>query len=224
MKRWALVFVLALLAVSCTGEPSSTSETVPPQAAIEQAAAATDTPIPPTSTPLPPTDTPPPPTDTPLPPTHTPMPPTSTFTPEPPTDTPSPTPKPTEEPKTQATSADEIVGEYRLQTEKPAYHMLLVLGENGSFAMNVYNEQGKKVADGPSGTWYFEGAQLRVEYGSKCDTAPGRREEGVVGIYEVHSQMMGAEKPARLYFTLVEDQCTSHRQYWRQDVWHRVEP
>jgi hypothetical protein len=100
-----------------------------------------------------------------------------------------------------------------------------VLGGDGSFSMNVLNKEGSKAADGPQGTWRFEDGQIKLEYGAKCEIdAKGGKAEGVVGVYEVHYRMMGGDKPARLYFTPVGDQCLEHRTNWRRDKWSRVEP
>jgi hypothetical protein len=214
----SLVLAILFLALMACGAPEPISTPVPPA----------DTPVPPTETPVPPTDTPLPPTDTPVPPTDTPVPPTATPTPEPPTDTPSPSATPTLEAKIQATSAEEIVGEYFAGAYDggaaiPGYSYILVLGEDGSFSTERVDEKGSHRGDGPHGTWRFEDGLLVFEYRVKCVTSGGRT-EGIVGTYEVHYRLLGGDKPARLYFTPVDDQCEELRTDWRREAWNRYEP
>jgi hypothetical protein len=205
----SLVLMVLFLTLASCGAPQATSTPVP----------LTDTPVPPTLTAVPPTDTPVPPADTPVPSTPNP-------TPEPPTDTPSPTAKPTLEAKTQATSAEEIVGEFLQPARTAGYFRALVMGEDGSFSMNVVNDQGRTVEVGPRGTWRFEDTELKVEYSDKCVIGAHGTEtaEGIVGTYEVHYRMMGADKPTALYFTPVDDGCVDHRANWSRVTWTRVEP
>jgi hypothetical protein len=164
-----------------------------------------------------PTSTPIPPANTPVPPTDTPVPPTSTPTPEPPTDTPSPTAKPTREPKTLATSAEEIMGEYSvpsaMATTAPGYLDVLVFMEDGSFDIYTADAKGSRQFTDARGTWRFEDAQLKLEYSARCllDPLSAEKAEGIVGTYEVHYRMLGGDRPARLYFTAVDDQCYLHR-------------
>jgi hypothetical protein len=187
------------------------------------------TPIPPTSTPVPPTDTPVPPTDTPVPPTETPEPPTATPTPEPPTATPSPTARPTEEPLTQATSAEEIVGEYL--SPKVTWlggdfaGCIMSLGDDGSLSWDTLDMAGKRKVAGISGTWWFEDGQMKIAWDGECmvDTA-ATTEVGVVGAYEVSYQLLGGDRPARLTFRPKGDRCL----IWRTQLiaggpWDRYE-
>ena len=175
---------------------------------------------------MPPADTAIPPTE--VPPTDTPVPPTSTPTPEPPTDTPSPTAKPTQEPKTLAISAEEIVGAYSTRNDLSysgcSYLCVLVLGEDGALGLDRYDANGSRTLSEDVGTWWFEDGQLKLDYRSYCfiDTVGGKG-EGIVGTYEVHYRMLGEDKPARLYFTKVDDQCLDSLD-WTGQPWNRYEP
>lgn len=220
-----LVLLVLLLALVACGAPEPTGT---PVAAVD-----TNTPVPPAATPVPPTDTAVPPTDTPVPPTETPVPPTSTPTPEPPTATPSPTEKPTEEPLTLATSAEEIVGEYlapKVTFLGGEYAgCIMSLGDDGSLSWDTLDLAGKRNASDYSGTWWFEEGQMKIAWdpekdgGCIVDTS-GTIEEGVVGAYEVYYQLLGGDRPSRLTFRVKGDRCVWPRtQMTAGGPWDRYE-
>jgi hypothetical protein len=100
---------------------------------------------------------------------------------------------------------------------------ILALGEDGSFSIDGYNKDGGHEWHWFDGTWWFEDAQLKIEYRGKCQASSGV-EEGFVAAYKVDYRMMGGDKPARLYFTPVDDQCVEYRTLLREGQWKRNEP
>jgi hypothetical protein len=208
-RSWVLM-ILFLALVAC-GAPQPTSAPV----------AAANTQVPPTATPVPPTDTA-------VPPTETPAPPTSTPTPVPPTDGPSPTAKPSQEPETLATRAEEIVGEYSIPESSFSAgegQLWLFLREDGTGGVGYYSATGAQKPADFTATWSLEAGQLKFAYIGSCYTDLNRTEkEGLVGAYEVHYRLLGGDKPARLYFTKVDDECFVNSKILTEKPWNRTEP
>lgn len=209
----SLVLMILILAVVACGAPQPTSA---PAAAANTAAPPTDTPIPPT--------------DTAVPPTETPAPPTSTPTPVPPTDTPSPTAKPTREPETLATRAEEIVGEYSIPESSFSAgdgQLWLFLREDGTGGVGYYSALGAQRPADFSASWSLEDGIFKLAYIGSCDTDynyNNTEKEGVVGSYEVHYRLLGGDRPAELRFTRIEDECFWNSKILTERPWKRYEP
>jgi hypothetical protein len=208
--RSLILMILVLALVACRApEPTSA-----PTAAADAAA--------------PPTHTPVPPTDTTVPPTETPAPPTSTPTPVPPTDTPSPTAKPTREPETLATRAEEIVGEYSIPESSFSVgegQLWLFLREDGTGGVGYYSDTGAQRPGDFSATWALEDGILELAYIGSCDTDYDKTEkEGVVGSYEVHYRLLGGDLPAELRLVRIEDECFWNSKILTERSWKRYEP
>jgi limonene-1,2-epoxide hydrolase len=163
-----------------------------------------------------------------VPPAETPAPPPSTPTPVPPTDTPSPTAKPTQEPQTLATRAEEIVGEYSIPESSFSVgegQLWLFLREDGTGGVGYYSATGAQKPADFTATWSMEDAQFKLAYIGSCDTDYNKtQKESVVGIYEVHYRLLGGDRPAALYFTRIEDECFFNSKILTERPWKRYEP
>jgi len=160
--------------------------------------------------------------------TDTPTPPTSTPASVPPTATPSPTVKPTREPKTLASHAEEIVGEYSIPESSYSAgdgQLWLFLREDGTGGVGYYSASGAQKPADFSASWSLEDGIFKLAYIGSCDTDLKKTEkEGVVGSYEVHYRLLGGDQPAELQFTKIDDECFINSKILTERPWKRYEP